>query len=505
MATSAIKSIQKLAEQHHVPYPSRLKQEPCGPTAMEGLSSHWHDIGASLKLPSQKLSQIEEEFAGNDRRLFEVISHCLSNNKDWETITDGVRKLNNPRYIEIINVYREEFWRIPVGPGHHYKQVLPKHGTCYEEVWLDRVEFEPFPLRYTEVHENDLKDIFAVIMEHCPTKWHEIGLMLGISIVQLGIIDRDMPSTSRKASEMVAKCINNKCTWGDLIYVLKKLEFIQENPDIAPPKNKEVQYRSLNDDYIENENSHKKKSTLQELHGRLNVAGGVSLISNIGRHIRDADLNLQQMREVVRLIETLEGCMMEYSNNLNTWANDLKQDSETARNVRTKLFTRQQKLELFQSSLEKKREKINAEFLCTAVVSDLYKERLVTEDRLRYVKEEIKASVKELERANANYWAISNKLNKCQMKLQACVEEYQNLLETLNSLSIARSSWWWSLWQSLLRRLGFTPQQPSNVGNYRKIIDSCIEELEDNIREIQAIQDELNNAEHPHVSTMSVQ
>ena len=492
MATSAIKSIQKLAEQHRVPCPSRLKQEPCGPTALEGLSSHWHDIGTSLKLPLEKLSHIEKEFVGDDRRFFEVISSY----KDEETIKDAVSKLNNPRYIEIINVYQKEFWRIPVQPGYH-KQLLPKYDSCYEEWWLDRVEFEPFPLRYTEVHENDLKDIVAVIMEHCPTKWYEIGLYLGIHKGTLDIIDHDNWDTSRRVIEMVSVWINTKkSTWQDLIYVLKKLKFIQENPDIAPLKNEEVQYRNLNDNFIENVRQHKeaisrkKRSTLQGLCGLLNVAGDVSdedLIVGMGHHIRDADLNLEQIREVARLLESLEGCMKEHSTTLKTWVVELKQDLETARNVQTKLFTRKQKLEVFQSSLEKKREKI-AEFSGMSVMSHhLGKERLETEDKLRYIKEEIKACVKELDRANADYWAISEKLNKCQIELRDCVDEYQKLLEILNSIY---PSWWWTPW----RLFGRVPwEAPIELYfNCRRIIDSCVEQLEENRREIQAIQDVLN-------------
>ena len=262
MATSAIKSIQKLAEQHRVPYPSRLKQELCGPTALEGLSSHWHDIGTSLKLPLEKLLQIKEEFVGNDRRFFEVISHCLSNNKDWVTIKDAVSNLNEPRYIETINVYLKEFWRIPVRPGHH-KQLLPKYDTCYEEWWLDRVELEPFSLRYTELHENDLKDILPVILKHCPAEWHVIGVMLGMSTGLLATIDLDMPNTSRKVSEMLEKWIHNKknCTWRDLIDVLKKLEFIQENPEIPPQKKEKVQYRNLDDDYTEKVCQHEEAAS----------------------------------------------------------------------------------------------------------------------------------------------------------------------------------------------------------------------------------------------------
>ena len=121
------------------------------------------------------------------------------------------------------------------GPGHHHKQLLPKYDTCYEEWWVDRVEFEPFPLRHTEIHKNDLNDIFTVIMEQCPVKWYEIGLMFGISKALLDAIDLDVPNTNRKVIEMLAKWINNKkkCMWQDLIDALKKLMFIQENPNIA--------------------------------------------------------------------------------------------------------------------------------------------------------------------------------------------------------------------------------------------------------------------------------
>ena len=66
--------------------------------------------------------------------------------------------------------------------------------------------------------------------------WNEIGLMLGISKALLDAIDLDMPNTNRKVIEMLATWINNKnkCIWQDLIDALKKLVFIQENPNISP-------------------------------------------------------------------------------------------------------------------------------------------------------------------------------------------------------------------------------------------------------------------------------
>ena len=240
------------------------------------------------------------------------------------------------------------------------------------------------------------------------------------------------------------------------------------------------------------------------------------LISSMGRHIRNADLNLEQMGEVVRQIESLEGCMKEYSKVLKDWAFDLKQDLETARNVQTKLFTRKQKLELLQSSLENKRENIKAEFSCVSVMPDLHKELLETEDKLRYVKEEIKACVKELERANADYWVISDKLNICQTKLQACVKKYQKLLETLKSVYDFKRQLIASSLNPIRAALGLKPRFHPAPEIYpfgfrrkcKQLIDSCVEELkelEDNKREIQAIQDELNEARHPHSSTMNVQ
>ena len=502
MATSAIKSIQKLAEQHRVRYPSRLKQEPCGPTALEGLSSHWHDIGTSINLPSEKLSQIEEEFVGDDRRLFEVISHCISANNDWDTIKDAVSKLNNLRYIEIIKVYEKEFQRIPVQPGCHYKQVLPKYDTCYEEWWLDRVEFESFPLRYTKVHENDLNDIFAAIVEHCQAKWYEIGLMLGISKGLLDAIDLDMPNASRKLCEMLAKWIYNtkNCTWRDLIYVLEKLQFIQENADI-PPLGEVHRNQNLNDKFREwicqkEVNSRKKGSTVQKVLEILKVrdVSEQDLIDGMDRYIKNAKLNMDQVEDLVRLIESLEGCMKENSDILKKWADKLKQDLKTAREVQAMLFTRRQKLELLQSSLEIRREKINAEFsgMGIPVSQELRTERLYTEIKLGYVKDEIKASEKAIEWANADYKAISDKLNICLDDLQKCVAEYENLLEALHSLYVFKRQRWWEVVVETLYSLVPEQLRLRFRDKYKTIIDSCIQELEDNKREIEAIQVVLN-------------
>ena len=121
---------------------------------------------------------------------------------------------------------------------------------------------------------------------------------------------------------------------------------------------------------------------------------------------------------------------------------------------------------------------------------------------MRHVREEIKTRVKELERANADYWAISDKLNN-QIELQTCVGEYQKLLESLNSVYIFKRPWPPQAPQQHYQAL--PPLLLGYRENYKKLIDSCIKELEDNKRELQAIQDALNKARHRHGSTMKLQ
>ena len=528
MATSAVESIQKLAKQHHEAYHNRLLQEQSVTAknivyALDGLSSYWCDIGKLLNLPIETLNKIREEFPDNEQRLIDVILHwlnsdsqLLSNKKYWEIIKDVVSKLNKLQYIEIIEIHQEDLQRIPVQGGRHWKQLLPKHDTCYEDWWLDRVEFEPESLRLKnhgsyhvrnlpiigfehdplklKVHQADLKDILPVVKKY-PKEWYEIGTYLGIPSEVLKTIEMDYPDTSRRIIEMLTTWINSEgSTWENILNAL-----------------------------IQQEALRKKEAALRELREILSVEDTVSdddLIGNIGRHIQGANLNTDRLREVVTKLELLEDCMSGYSTLLREWCVALKNDLSTAQEVQARLFDRQQKLKQLQSDLERNREEIKAELSRTT--NELDQEILETEDKLKYIHEEIEASMKELDYANANYKTISDKLNKCQIELKTCVEDYQKFQTTIKlpPPSVGEQLQRVVLTGGILGLFGpvlilgdiitgtemvrrvweiaFPQDQDERI---ERLIDSCVEQLEENGRELQGIQDVLNTARHSHGST----
>ena len=573
MATSAVESIRKLAKQHHKAYHNRLLQEQLDRTltaknivyALEGLSSYWYDIGNLLNLPFNILKKIWEEFLDNEQCLIDVILHwlnsdsqLLSNKKYWEIIKDVMRELNKLQYIEIIEIHQEDFQRIPVQGGRHCKQLLPKRDTCYEDWWLDRVEFEPESLRLKnhgichvrslpiigfepdplklKVHQADLKDIVPVVKKY-PKEWYEIGMYLGIPSEVLETIEMDKSDTSRRIIEMLSTWINSEgSTWENILNALKKIEYFQGYHDIMTP----LKARSFDDSdkmQQKGEALRKKEAALRGLREILSVEDTVSdddLIGNIGRHIQGANLNTDRLREPVIKLELLEGCMSEYSTLLREWCVALKKDLSTAQEVHARLFDRQQKLEQLQSDLERNREEIKAKlsrtykrqsfFQTSATTNKLDQEILETEDKLKYIHEEIEASMKELDYANANYKTISNKLNKCQIELKTCVEEYQKFQTTIKlpppSVITVRQLLMAGVVSTVLAvlfptlilrdivagtgmvhqvyRMAFPQNQDERI---ERLVDSCVEQLEENRRELQAIQDVLNTARHPHGST----
>jgi hypothetical protein len=55
----------------------------------------WRQLGTQLKVPSDKLKEIEEEYHG-PRKLNEVLSYWLRNEKEatWETLLEAVKRMD---------------------------------------------------------------------------------------------------------------------------------------------------------------------------------------------------------------------------------------------------------------------------------------------------------------------------------------------------------------------------------------------------------------------------
>ena len=540
--------------------------------ALDGLSSYWKAIGNGLNIPENILMRIANDFSDDDRHFLEVILHWLSSNKrcSWENIKHAVNKLEMSEYVERIDTHIVDWKGILEHhrSGPHYRQLLPKSVTCYEEWWLKRVEFEPDPLSHN-IYEKDLKDICGVINKYDPTKWKIIGQDLALLKSELDKIEIDKHDTETRLQEMIYTWINmDGRTWQELVDVLRNpkynkaaadamIEVARNRPKIqhtgVPPVEKK-KYEGLHDNQEKEQRKSEKISATKKLCRLLKVASTVSdedLVEDLAGHLKKANLTQDQLKEVVRAIERLEQTMKEYSNELKEWASNLKKDLETAKKFKTELNDRHQKLLRLQKHLEQQNETINTKF------SDVHKEssflqktitrnrlqdhRLETENKLKYVNDEIRSSLTEIEHANTDYTTISYKLNECQIELATCMEEYkrfhsaieevskENLLDWLiyrciaigASVGAAVGGVTGAAGGPLVALFGvaagsglggqvglligtltgsyyYGDQNREQKDQCKKLIDSCascVKELEKNTHELQTIQDQLNDAE----------
>ena len=84
----------------------------------------WHQLGTQLKVPTDKLKQIEEEYRG-PRKLNEVLSYWLNNDKEatWETVLKALKQIGCHKSL-VAHLWTE--YCIPTGSlerVHHSKSV----------------------------------------------------------------------------------------------------------------------------------------------------------------------------------------------------------------------------------------------------------------------------------------------------------------------------------------------------------------------------------------------
>ena len=60
----------------------------------------WHQLGTQLKVPSEKLKEIEEEYHG-PRKLNEVLQYWLKNDEEatWETVLKALERISSHKSL----------------------------------------------------------------------------------------------------------------------------------------------------------------------------------------------------------------------------------------------------------------------------------------------------------------------------------------------------------------------------------------------------------------------
>ena len=232
--------------------------------ALVGLGPYWQEIGKSLKLPEDKLTKTADQFSDNDRRLLEVILEWLHRNKhcSWKTIKEAVCQINMPEYSMIIDIHKTDLKRIlaKFKSGPHYRTKKPRFDTCYEEWWLDQIEFEPHPLKQKIDEERDFRHIVKVVTNCVPIEWYRIGTELRIPQSMLQIIEEDEQTTNHKAMTMLCTWIANdeESTWQVLIDALQALKFDAAGIAMTEIAQKKIMKKKCDTDA---ESSTRKKKT----------------------------------------------------------------------------------------------------------------------------------------------------------------------------------------------------------------------------------------------------
>ena len=232
--------------------------------------------------------------------------------------------------------------------------------------------------------------------------------------------------------------------------------------------------------------------------------------------------------------------MKKYSNELKERASNVKKDMETAEKFTVELTRRHHDLLQLQNCLEQQNKTINTEFsdICneSSFAQKIIKKlrlldyKLETEDKLKYVNDEIATSLTEIEHANTDYTRISYKLNECQIELETCVGEYKQLLNAF-VVVVAKGDWSTVIGASVGIAVGgfigsavgpfgtllglqfggtaggccigglvgllYGAQTREQKHQCKKLLDSCdfcIKEIEKNTHELQKIQDRLIKA-----------
>ena len=429
--------------------------------ALDGLGPYWQEIGKSLKLSEDKLTKTADQFSDNDRRLLEVILEWLLRNKhcSWKTIKEAVCQINMPEYSMIIDIHKTDLKRIlaKFKSGPHYRTKKPRFDTCYEEWWLDQIEFEPDPLKQKIDEERDFRHIVKVVTNCVPIEWYRIGTELRIPQSMLQIIEADERTTDRKAIKMLSTWIANdeESTWQVLIDALQTLKFdaaVIAMTEIAPKKimkkkcdmdaESSTRKNKKNKTSITNEkqkSNDTKKLLFKKLRSLLQVDEHITddeLIISLADHLNRANfLNRDHLKEVIRTLESLEKEMSTHSGTLRKWSDDLKKDKDDAWNVMTQLKDRNDKLTELQSDIARKRTAIVEQlqkvqkapnyYLMSARTLQLHQHRIEMENILMIIRNEIQNAIEELNRAHADFVAISKQLNQCQIELKECVKDFE--------------------------------------------------------------------------------
>ena len=234
--------------------------------------------------------------------------------------------------------------------------------TPFEPKWLSQVPFNPAYLDLN-VETSDIKYV-SQSLKTVTTKWHNIGIALGIPVEQLDVIACDhRGDVLRQLNEMIACWIHN-CelhTWRTLIEALFELGHktavsaaircvSQAIMKTEPLRDESVQTRNWSKEAKRRTSLEKKikqkfissekreKELLKKICGLLNIPSNSNnelLLDNINVHIsRNRKLTYDELREIVHTVKILSEEYRSHSNTLSNWVNDVTKDMENIRKFR---------------------------------------------------------------------------------------------------------------------------------------------------------------------------
>lgn len=471
-----------------------------------GIAHLWRLLGAELKFASLELDNIEADFKRNDRCMIELFDHWIENsaNCSWLTIIKALWNIDQKDTAERILHYSVETFRVE---KHHCKGFVPLKHSCYddEELQMKRF-FVKDKLATTELTEKHRNEIIKCLMVKC-AKWYQMGISMNVDKSRLDEIEaNDGSDPSMALIRMVIVLIKFRCTWKEIIESLLDMNFktvAKSIENLVPSKyrlsrNTSKLMKFKRNDFTSIDDVEEAHKDLIQMHTDnireiLNIPN-ILYISNedvrnkLYKYILIRNPSHADMEKIVKSIEEINRLLGGHSKSLVQKAEQLKNDLEAAKTVKSTLQKEKRELEFKEGQLDYHSRKIKKDIEKVSKSEPFDKKNKLFQlqarhdkvlQDLREIQEKLKDSIQKLDKANSDYSSINEKLTLCRKKLYECKCE----LKICSNFKTET--------QDYFPEIKFSH-------DFEEAINDTIQQIETTTANIAETQNILDKAEHPY-------
>ncbi len=312
-------------------------QQVCKPTVSDlyyvlgNLKARWERIGRSLKVPGHKLDAIKTDFRRCHRQMIEVFECWIKSNleKDcnWSTIVKALNDIGQENLAMMVQEYTHDHLGVRFQHPHWLKKNFQVKCEVIEEAHLGQIE-----------------ECLATC--NCDYNcWYEIGCLLNLKAAVLDEIEKS-DHVSDRLIKMVEKLRIKRCTWRELIFVLKELDLVRAAELIEElAEEQEIPKRDIEFEPEKRRANFKpedERKECQDICNSLKLTPGETsddeILDNLYANITEKKPNEAELKVIAKTLKRATEKTIERMGDLEVSAKEYEEDIKLAEKIRNKLM-----------------------------------------------------------------------------------------------------------------------------------------------------------------------